>query len=144
MKNKFGFTLIELLVVISIIGVLAMLIVPNLVGMRERARDAKKKTELVELKKALRLYYNDNQEYPSTFTLGEGDIFTNVDGTVTYMQSVPNYYEYGVDADGERFQLSVRLENKADADIATSWTRCNDGDLLSTSSSTDDYLVCQD
>lgn len=142
MKNKMGFTLIELLVVISIIGVLAMLIVPNLVGMRERARDAKKKSELVEMKKALRIYYNDNQSYPADIP-DIGDTFTSADGSVVYMQNVPEYLVYGVDVEGENFTLAVSLENQADTDIANSWLRC-DSSLVSSVEPETDYLVCQD
>ena len=135
-----GFTLIELLVVISIIGVLAMIIVPNLVGVRERARDTKKKTELVELKKSLRLYYNDNQSYPASGpTIGSQ--FTDGSGVV-YMNEVPEYDAYGVSSDGEDFELKVALENLADPDIAASQSKCSAG-LVTVTASTD-YVVCQD
>jgi len=60
-----GFSLIELLVAIAIIAVLLALALPNYLGARERARDSKKKSELAQLKTALRLYYNDYQRYPA-------------------------------------------------------------------------------
>jgi len=63
-ERKRGFTLIELLVVISIIGVLVTIAVANLVSARERARDAARKQQMNELKTALRLYYNDIEEFP--------------------------------------------------------------------------------
>ena len=62
--KKPGFTLIELLVVISIIGILAALLIANMVGIRERARDSAIKTNLGQLQTALRLYYNDLQRFP--------------------------------------------------------------------------------
>lgn len=61
-----GFTLIELLVVIAIIALMIGIALPNFVGARERARDSKKKQELQQVKNALRLYYNDYQQYPGT------------------------------------------------------------------------------
>src|SRR3989304_4722403 len=63
-KMKKGFSLIELLVVITIIAALVAVALPNFLGARQRARDAKKKAELRELKSALRLYYNDFNSYP--------------------------------------------------------------------------------
>ena len=60
-----GFTLIELMVVMLIIGVLAALIVPNVL---ERADDAKvtaAKTDISNLVQALKLYRLDNGRYPS-------------------------------------------------------------------------------
>ena len=59
-----GFTLIELLVTIAIIAVIVGFVLPNFLGARERARDASKKAGLVQLKNALRLYYNDYKRYP--------------------------------------------------------------------------------
>ena len=54
--KRTGFTLIELLVVISIIGLLAGLVISNVAGVRERARDVERKTDLDQIKKALRMY----------------------------------------------------------------------------------------
>ncbi len=63
-KNQAAFTLIELLVVISIIGILSTLVLANLFSARERARDATRKSDLRNIQTALRLYYNDNGQYP--------------------------------------------------------------------------------
>jgi len=59
-----GFTLIELLVVISILGLLAGLVISNMAGIRERARDAERKSDLKEIQKALEMYKHD-QSSPS-------------------------------------------------------------------------------
>ena len=67
-KSRRGFTLIELLVVIFIIGTLTAIILPNFVSSRQRARDARRKQDLADIKNALRMYYNDNQSYPETST----------------------------------------------------------------------------
>lgn len=69
-KTQHGFTLLELLVVIGIIALIVSVIVPNLLGARERARDAQKKAGLHELKNALRLFYNDYQRYPLSVVQG--------------------------------------------------------------------------
>lgn len=61
-----GFTLIELLVVIAIIGLLATLAVVAFGATRQRARDAKRKADIVNIQKALDLYYADNGAYPSS------------------------------------------------------------------------------
>jgi len=62
---KKAFTLVELLVVISIIGTLVAILLPNFMGARERARDAQKIQDAYAIKNALRMYYNDNQAYPT-------------------------------------------------------------------------------
>lgn len=60
-----GFTLIELMVVLLIIGVLAALIVPNVLDRADDARATAAKTDITNLMQALKLYRLDNQNYPS-------------------------------------------------------------------------------
>ena len=60
-----GFTLIELMVVLLIIGVLAALIVPNVLDRADDARVTAAKTDVNNLMQALKLYRLDNQRYPT-------------------------------------------------------------------------------
>ena len=70
MNRKFraqdGFTLIEIMVVILIIGLLALMVVPRLRGVADRAKRTKAQADIQELKQALDRYYLDNGSYPTT------------------------------------------------------------------------------
>lgn len=63
-NNKKGFTLIELLVVIAIIGLLSTLSVIGINSARMKARDARRKADLRNIKIALEMYYHENGVYP--------------------------------------------------------------------------------
>jgi prepilin-type N-terminal cleavage/methylation domain-containing protein len=144
---KRGFTLIELLVVISIIGILATLVVNNLNDARARARDLKRKSGLSQLKTALRLYYNDYQQYPVDANgryiplcgggnCDEGETFSV--GETIYMPSMPEYQYDQID--DENFVLKVILENPSDPDILPSQAACPDGSF--SGDPPREYAVC--
>lgn len=61
-----GFTLIELMVVLVIIGVLAALVVPNVLNRADDARVTAAKTDVGNLNQALKLYKLDNRAFPTS------------------------------------------------------------------------------
>ncbi|MBD8514847.1 type II secretion system major pseudopilin GspG [Photobacterium sp. CAU 1568] len=65
-RQQRGFTLLEVMVVIVILGVLASLVVPNLLGNKEKADQQKVVTDIGALEQALDMYKLDNSVYPTT------------------------------------------------------------------------------
>jgi len=65
-NNESGFTLIEIMVVIAIIGILATLIVPRIMGRPDEARVTAAKHDIGTLNQALKLYRLDIGRYPTT------------------------------------------------------------------------------
>jgi len=145
---KKGFTLIELLIVIAIIGILATLIMSNFNSARERARDVQRKSDLDQIKKALRMAYNDANSYPLANDFTFGVAYPQTSGL--YMKLVPhdpNYdadsgspeYQYEQKDSGQGFCLWATMENVSDAEIIKSHTRCS-----ACTVGLSDYVVCAD
>ena len=132
MKAKKGFTLVELLVVIAIIGLLSTLAVVSLGSAREKARDARRISDIKQIQTALELHFADQGSYPiaaTQVTLGAGNYQTLTSagfeatptvGASIFMGQVPSQidipagiptYRY-VSADGTTYQIDFQLEDE--------------------------------
>ena len=61
-----GFTLIEVLVVVVILGILAAIIVPNIMDKPAAAKITKAKADIRAIESAMNMYRLDKHDYPST------------------------------------------------------------------------------
>ncbi len=118
-----GFTLIELLVVLAIIGVLASFIMSNFIGIRQRARDSQRKSDVRQIQSALELYRADVGSYQSTANFPAcGNTLSS--GGVTYMTKVPcdplnTTTGYTYTSGGTTYSIIACLENSNDTEIDT-------------------------
>ncbi|NNC66253.1 MAG: type II secretion system major pseudopilin GspG [Gammaproteobacteria bacterium] len=129
-----GFTLIEIMVVVVIIGLLAAIVAPNLIGNIDRAAVTRARADIRTIDNALNLYRLDNFRYPSTDE-GLEALVTNpgeasAPNWKQYLRSVPtdpwnNEYQYaspGRQGDYEVFTLGANGQEGGegiDADIGT-------------------------
>lgn len=124
-QTSYGFSLLELLIVISIIGILAGLLMVNFVNIRQRGRDAQRKSNLRQIQAALELYRSDIGSYPTSLsssatTCGPGSWMT-ANGT-TYMSTIPcdpNGGAYFYSGGASAYILAACLENANDSDGTT-------------------------
>ncbi|HEX8955034.1 MAG TPA: type II secretion system major pseudopilin GspG [Burkholderiaceae bacterium] len=61
-----GFTLIEMMVVMLIIGIMAAMVVPNLIDKGDQAKVTAAKGDIATIMQALKMYHLDNSRYPTT------------------------------------------------------------------------------
>jgi general secretion pathway protein G len=143
LSSQKGFTLLELLVVIVVIGILALLVIPNLTSAPKKARDIQRKTDMRAVQKALEEYYVSNSAYPSSATYcalagatcaaATGPLTS---GTPAILKSLPvdplntGNYVYAYTVSGTTaYTLRACLENQADAGqyTAADTTNCGTG-----------------
>ncbi len=132
--NSHGFTLVEILIVIAIIGILSSLLLPNFLGARERARDARRKSDIDAIRKGLELFKNDQSPvaYP-TATSGRLPCAVPLPTTGASMGKVPcdplgptpYIYTSPVGSSNLDYTLTACLENAADPDRDTPATLAN-------------------
>ena len=65
-RRQDGFTLIEIMVVVIIIGILAVIVAPNVIGRVDDARITAAKSDIATIEGALKMYRLDNFSYPQT------------------------------------------------------------------------------
>ena len=61
-----GFTLVEIMVVIVILGLLATLVVPNIMSSSDEAKEGKAKSDVKMIAEAVRMYYVKNSRLPDS------------------------------------------------------------------------------
>ena len=122
-KPKFGFTLIELLVAVAILGILATVGLGSFQSSQMKGRDARRKSDLSQIQKALEMYYNDKGVYPTAIPGGGNEWKdTSVSGGTLYMKSVPadpKGGNYCYESNGTYYKLYAKLENTRDPKIIT-------------------------
>ncbi|HVQ44046.1 MAG TPA: prepilin-type N-terminal cleavage/methylation domain-containing protein [Candidatus Saccharimonadia bacterium] len=130
LKKQGGFTLLELLIVIVIIGILALLIIPNITSAPKKARDTKRKTDITTLRKGLEEYFVNNNVYPaSSGAVGSGTVLSELSsGTAPIVKTLPTdpkntgvyVYTYTPANSDSTYTLKACLENDQDSGASVS------------------------
>ena len=138
---KKGFTLVELLVVIAIIALLSTLSVVALNSARAKARDARRLSDIKQIRTALEMYFDSNMAYPdptASTTIGTGSYAcltsngwkdnTCAGGGTIFMQKVPTdpqnpprVYQYAK-VDATHYRISYYSEGSSATKTATEST----------------------
>lgn len=143
LKNK-AFTLVELLVVISIMGILTVVVSASFHTIQMKARDAKRKSDLDSIAKAVNMYFADYGNYPGvggtspnldTLLSTSGSEFSHTG--IVYMKELPTEKTIGIEPyrytivdsnlngnTGRSFRLYAELENTDDSGCLADTVDC--------------------
>ncbi len=88
--NKRGFTLIEILISVAIIAILTAIGVVSYTSINKRSRDAKRISDLEQVRSALEMYRSDNGSYPGTSASFQTLSTLNASLVPTYLPSIPS------------------------------------------------------
>jgi type II secretion system protein G len=131
-----GFTLMELIVAMALLGILSVMVLGSYTATQRKKNDIKRKSDLSQMGKALELYYQDFERYPSatgnqmnacgatgssTCTWGTSRMENQSTGVI-YMAKLPKdplggqTYYYMSDATGTYYKIYAKLENTDDQD----------------------------
>ena len=105
-KKETGFTLIELLVVIAIIGILATTVMTSLNTARFKARDARRLSDIYQIRLGLQMYYDSRGRYPADLV----DLAPTYIGAAPIDPDGPSAYQYCVTLNGANYHLGTRPE----------------------------------
>ncbi len=86
-KLKAGFTLVELIIVVAIIGTILTVSFISFTNARQKARDAKRLSDITQIQNTLELYLRDEGRYPDTITFGSP--LTGSSSIRVYMNNLP-------------------------------------------------------
>lgn len=134
--KKNGYTLIEILVAAAIIAVLSVVGVTSYTSINKRSRDARRKSDVEQVRSALEMYRTDNGTYPNpgdyvyhTVSSSLGILVTN-----NYLPALPadpkedathNYWYTLVGPGAYKYCICTNLESGAGSSQCAAWGSCN-------------------
>ena len=112
LKNQSGFTLMEMLIVVIVLGILAMIIIPQITVSTEDAKLKTMQTNLNTMRNAIELYYHQhNQTYPGAIDNVAGLIAPTSDALAAdaFIAQLTTYTEVSGKAAGDSTDLTGTL-----------------------------------
>ncbi|MEM7195368.1 MAG: type II secretion system major pseudopilin GspG [Pseudomonadota bacterium] len=101
-----GFTLIEIMVVVVIIGMLATLILPKVLGRQDQAFQAKAKADIRALSSAVKLYKLDKFKYPAG-SEGLNSLVSTDKGYIDRLPKDPWGNDYQYQSPGQNLEFDI-------------------------------------
>lgn len=126
-----GFTLIELLIVLSIVSLLSSIVFSIVTNARAKARDAKRQMDMDTIRKAIEMYYSENEKYPNSSTWPNTSGWVSLEGSNEFKSAMGSYlseiprdplydssdqspeYSYWYKGDEQSYSASAKNENES-------------------------------